>query len=293
MLEFTRVSRWFRVADGYTLRYSNSSRSWRVCAPGGKVLGVVGDVIEAERLANQHADDAATAEAAVSASEEDEPGPPYGPVAAPIEPDLFQYLTEGHGSARMVTEADDDTGDVTMKPCQCLIPTSEIEDGALVVAPCGGEVPNKRAFKPGHDAKLKSTMIKAHRNGGTLIIRDGGSRTETTAKAIAKERGWERFLTDAPARKPRKGKADTANGDDAVFAGDRGELDPESLREPVGASQPARVKVRGAWKDGFVTKVEAGETASSPQAITVSYTNAKRKQVEITLKSDSDKLQLG
>lgn len=179
-----------------------------------------------------------------------------------------------------------------MKPCQCLSPTGETEDGHIIATSCGGEVPNKREFRPGHDAKLKSTLIKAYRSGGTLIVRDGGMRTEASAQEMAKERGWERFLTDAPARKPRKTKA-TAEGNGEVFAGDRGELDPESLREPVGASQPARVKVRGAWKDGFVTRIVAGETASSPQAITVTYQNAKRKNVEVTLPSDSDKLQLG
>lgn len=357
MLEFTRVSRWFRVANGYTLRYSHSGSSWRICAPGGRVLGTVGDLGEAERVANRHAEDAASAEAALSAPEEDEPDPPFdmethpvevrgysdddikqaaadqgigtgaammslifgapyealiappgsepttvpdtvahnNAVLAELDTDMFgglhgrRYLTEGHGSAIMVTETNDDTGDVTMKPCQCLSPTGAVEDDALVVSPCGGEVPNKREFRPGHDAKLKSTLIKAHRAGGKLVILDGGSRTETTAEKLAEERSWTRFLTDAPARKPRKDKADT----DEVFAGDRGELDPESLREPVGASQPAQVKVRGAWKDGFVTKIEAGETASDPQSITVTYTNAKNKQVTVTHPSDSDKLKMG
>ena len=335
MLEFTKVSRWFRVANGYTLRYSHSGKSWRVCAPGGRALGTVGDVGEAERIANQHAEDAAAAEAALSAPE-DEPEPPFDleahpievrgysdadieqaaaeqgisegaamlslamgapyaelsrePMTAPIEPDLFEYLTEGHGSARMVTEANDDTGDVTMKPCQCLIPTGETEDGSIVAAPCGGEVPNKREFRPGHDAKLKSTLLKAFRNGGTVIVREGGARTEASAIELATERGWAQFMTPAPARKARKAaKADEGE----VFAGDRGELDPESLREPVGASQPAQVKVRGAWKDGFVTKIEAGETASSPQLVTVSYMNSKRKTVTVTHPSDSDKLKMG
>lgn len=354
MLEFTRVSRWFHVANGYTLRYSQAGSSWRVCAPGGRVLGTVGDLGEAERVANRHAEDAASAEAALSAPEEDEPDPPFDAETHPVEvrgysdDDIKQtaadqgigegaammslifgapyealvapsgqpdpatipgavaynnaalaeapegrYLTEGHGSARMVAETNDDTGDVTMKPCQCLSPTGAVEDDALVVSPCGGEVPNKREFRPGHDAKLKSTLIKAYRAGGKLVILDGGSRTETTAEKLADERSWTRFLTDAPARKARKGKADTTSTDDAVFAGDRGELDPESLREPVGASQPAQVKVRGAWKDGFVTKIEAGETASGPQLITVTYTNAKRKQVTVTHPSDSDKLKMG
>lgn len=304
MLEFTRVSRWFHVANGYTLRYSQAGNSWRVCAPGGRVLGTVGDLDEAERVANRHAEDAAAAEAALAAPEEDEPDPPFdagthqriSEGAAPPVPDGLhgrRYLTEGHGSARMVAETNDDTGDAIMKPCQCLSPTGAVEDDALVVSPCGGEVPNKREFRPGHDAKLKSTLIKAHRAGGKLVILDGGSRTETTAEKLADERSWTRFLTDAPARKARKGKDDTASTDDEVFAGDRGELDPESLREPVGASQPAQVKVRGAWKDGFVTRIEAGETASAPQLITVSYTNAKRKQVTVTHPSDSDKLKMG
>lgn len=336
MLEFTKVSRWFRVADGYSLRYSTGNRSWRVCAPGGKLLGTVGDVAEGERLANQHAEDEAAATAALTAPEDDPPfdgfhtihnlpvgdrrgveievrgysvddidraaeeqgigvgaamlslamGAPYADlVRSPSEPAASEYLTNGHESARMVTEINDDRGAVTMKPCQCLSPTGQTEDGFIVATPCGGEVPNKRAFRPGHDAKLKSTMIKAHRNGGVVVVRDGGNRTEITAKAIAKERGWERFLTDAPARKT-KAKADGKDNSGVDHADDQ----PDA--EPVGASAPARVKVRGAWKDGFIVRREPAD-GDRPEQVVVSYTNSKRKQVEVAHPVGSDKLQIG
>ncbi len=185
-----------------------------------------------------------------------------------------------------------------MKPCECLNPIEK--DGETVFVPCGGEVPNKRSFRPGHDAKLKSALQFSHRKlDGVMVILDGGMRTETTARKLAKERNWTQFLTDAkPAKAKGDGKDNTGvdHADDQpdaeTFAGDRGELDPETL-EPQGASRPARVKVRGAWKDGYVTKIEAGETTSAPQSVTVTYQNAKRKNIEVTLPSDSDKLQLG
>ena len=58
-----------------------------------------------------------------------------------------------------------------MKPCQCLIMTGDIEDDMPVAAPCGEQVADKKNFRPGHDAKLKSTLIKAFRNGGSLASR--------------------------------------------------------------------------------------------------------------------------
>jgi len=326
MLEFTRVSRWFRVADGYTLRYNSSGQSWRVCAPGGTVVGTVGSVTEAERLANQHAEDRAAADAAVAPVEDDEPEPPFDPVAHPVEVRGYsnadidaaaaeqgigvgaamlslamgasyeelsrrpkdRYLTDGHGSAIMVTETNGDTGEVTMKPCQCLIPTGKTEDGSIVAAPCGSQVPDKRDFKPGHDAKLKSTLIKAHREGGTVIVREGGARTEASAMELAKARGWERFLTAAKPRKAAKPKADGKDNTGVDHADDQPDAE-----EPVGASQPARVKVRSAWKDGFITKIEPGVDDAEPDQITVTYTNGKGKPVELVLPRNSNRLQIG
>ena len=172
-----------------------------------------------------------------------------------------------------------------MKPCQCLIMTGDIEDEMPVAAPCGEQVADKKNFRPGHDAKLKSTLIKAFRNGGSLVIRDGGSRTESSAREVAKRYGWERFLTPAKPKPAKATKADTKT-DPTV--------EMNAAAEPVGASQPAQVQIRGgAWKDGFVTKIVPGDNASDPQMVTVTYTNSKRKQVEVTLPSDSDKLKLG
>lgn len=172
-----------------------------------------------------------------------------------------------------------------MKPCECLSPTGETEDGYIVATPCGGEVPNKRDFRPGHDAKLKSTLIKAFRTGGTLIIRDGGMRTEANPVKMAKERNWEKFLTPAPARKSRKGEGKDNTGVDHAD-------DQPDTETPVGASQPARVKVRGTWKDGFIVRREPAD-GDRPEQVVVSYMNSKKKMVEIAHPADSDKLQLG
>jgi hypothetical protein len=282
-LEFTRVSRWLYIADGYVLRWSMVGNEWTVKEPGGKTIGVAPDLEGAERIAVFYDPNPAGT-----------PGTVAHATAVLAEPDdealhgyEGRYLTDGHVGDKVVEEPDDDEELTTMKTCECLILTGDVDEGAPVTKPCTEQVPDKRAFKPGHDAKLKSVLLKAFRAGDQLVILDGDSRIEIAASKLAADRGWSKFMKPAPERRPRKAKAETE-----VFAGDRGELDPETL-EPVGMSQLARVKIRnGTWKDGVVTKVEPGETASAPQLYTVTYQNASKKAVTVRLPGDSDKLEL-
>ncbi len=275
-LEFTKVSRWMYVADGYVVRWDTVRGGWRVKAPDGTVVGETGrEVEDAKLVANFHAFP-------------DE----YRPPPIPSRTVEIPHLTERHGDVLMVERSnDDDKEPSTMKNCQCLVLTGDSEGDTLVAKPCTEQVPDKRDFKPGHDAKLKSVLLKAYRTGDAIVIVDGSTRTEAVPSILAADRGWSQFMKPAPARKPRKAKADGKDNTGVDHADDQPDVEP-GVTEPAGMSMPARVKVRGAWKDGVVTKVVAGDTASDPQTMTVAYTNGKGKTVSTTLKSNSDKLEL-
>ena len=89
----------------------------------------------------------------------------------------------------------------TPHPCSCL--TADPDDPTTLHARCPRTT--RREFAPGHDATTKATLIRAHRAGGTVtLVGLLGERIETTALAIAATRGWERFLTDAPAKAETK-----------------------------------------------------------------------------------------
>jgi len=65
---------------------------------------------------------------------------------------------------------------------------------------CGCGEPVTRRFKPGHDARLKGTMLRLFRSGEKAKV--------ATAKDVAAENGWEHLLTDQPSTKaPRKAKS--------------------------------------------------------------------------------------
>lgn len=64
---------------------------------------------------------------------------------------------------------------------------------------CGA--PTAREFAQGHDARLKSVLIRHHRSGREIHIVDGGGMISTSADLIAAARGWERFLTPGPPRR--------------------------------------------------------------------------------------------
>lgn len=60
---------------------------------------------------------------------------------------------------------------------------------------CGEEA--GRDFRQGHDAKLKSALIKAHQAGEKVTV---GGRT-ASALAVAERRGWGHFLQRAGKRR--------------------------------------------------------------------------------------------
>src|SRR5262245_13455467 len=62
---------------------------------------------------------------------------------------------------------------------------------------CGcGEFPTRETadFVPGHDAKLKGALVKAHLAGEGFLVRVGDTEVEKTALEVAEERDWEAFL---------------------------------------------------------------------------------------------------
>jgi len=67
---------------------------------------------------------------------------------------------------------------------------------------CGGF--SKEAFLPGHDAKLKAKLIRAHVTGTKVVeVVEGKKRSPITAKEVASRFGWERFLDAAEQRLTR------------------------------------------------------------------------------------------
>lgn len=146
---------------------------------------------------------------------------------------------------------------------------------------CGTNVSKGKQFAPGHDAKYKSVLIKAFRAGGDFAWRDGSMLHHADPMALAKERGWERFLTPAKARKARsslKGK-----GSKAAKAA-QGQAEPDS-DQPVAGFRPCQVKVGRWWKDGNVSAIHADGT------VTVVYSDSKGDQKTITV--DADKVKAG
>jgi hypothetical protein len=55
---------------------------------------------------------------------------------------------------------------------------------------CGEPVANGRPFRQGHDAKLKSSLGRAHKAGQQVAITSDGTRTSSSAEALLRARGW-------------------------------------------------------------------------------------------------------
>lgn len=159
---------------------------------------------------------------------------------------------------------------------------------------CGLQVSTpKREFRPGHDAKLKSVLIRLNRENREFTYREGGVNISTPPMQVARERGWEHFMTPVKPKKVRKVKdADKPNepvestDPREVFSGDRGELDPETLEpteeEPAGF-YPVQVRVRGTWYDGSVVSRTNGKTH-------VAYEDRKGNPREVTVEEGGDRL---
>jgi len=96
-----------------------------------------------------------------------------------------------------------DTKNPTITIDQTAVPVTIVRVPCL----CGcGEIPtrNTAEFVPGHDAKLKALLIKAHLEGTSITITNGEVTREATALEIATERDWDGFLLVAERRATRK-----------------------------------------------------------------------------------------
>lgn len=99
-------------------------------------------------------------------------------------------------------------------PCQCntehlYFQDADDENGEIpVYGPCGRTT--RRQFAIGHDAKLKSVLIKLNRAGHPYLVVQGGVLTDKDPRQVAADRGWERFLTPAKPKAELKAKAKKA-----------------------------------------------------------------------------------
>lgn len=69
---------------------------------------------------------------------------------------------------------------------------------------CRQEVMKGRAFRQGHDARLKGILIRAYLNNVEVTILDGGGALSGSAEGFIRERGWDKFLADSVAKFERK-----------------------------------------------------------------------------------------
>lgn len=161
--------------------------------------------------------------------------------------------------------------------CRCFSVWDELT-GAYVS--CGTEIPIKRTFHPGHDAKYKSVLLKAFRAGEAFSFIDGGVRVDANPMELARERNWEKFMTPAKAKK-LKAKTKDATETPEGKADRPDDVEPASMA----GFHPARFKV-GRWmKDGnIVSRNEDG-------TVTVSYADGKGKTQTLTL--DASKVEEG
>jgi hypothetical protein len=88
--------------------------------------------------------------------------------------------------------------------CQCIVPVKQTDNKVWTYTPCK-EVCNN-VFKQGHDAKAKGQIIRAFRAGVKIIV----NGKTVTPQALAKQFGWEHYLTAAPVRASRAKAAKTS-----------------------------------------------------------------------------------
>lgn len=90
-------------------------------------------------------------------------------------------------------------------------PTAEFP----VFEPCTAET--SRTYAPGHDARLKSLLLKLHRAGQEYHYEQGGLLVTAVPVLVLLERGWIKDRSEADAR-VRKPKAKTETTEDAEAA---------------------------------------------------------------------------
>lgn len=249
LTEYRKISRWLYESDQHRLFKAPNAGRWSVARlPSGLVFGHAVDL-----------------EAAAEVAQRDRRS--------------NQYLTTGHEDDKIVSSSTGDhERDETMatdnkhRTCGCLpdYRNSTDDDGTetRVWLPCDSQIPAKRRFRSGHDAKLKSALIWAYRNGGTIhYSTEEGETLQRDAMEWAKELGWGHFMTLPKASKPK------ADKDDEV---------PEATT--VEGFRPVRVRNRGRWYDGNLVSLTDTEA-------TVSY-EVKGETQQATLPLDSDRLEL-
>lgn len=268
--EWTRISRWLHRSSVHDITWR--SDMWRVTRRA-HVHIEVGTSSHLE-LAKAMADDDADLQAQRRAG-----------MLLPVT-----YLTPGHGHDIMVLEdnnAERTTSEMSeLLKCQCLDryemvddPNDDPNDDTVtqtkVWSGCDQTIARKRQFAPGHDAKLKSTLLKAFRAGEDVTYQDGGMLVSADPMKLAKQRGWAHFMTPAPTKKSKTKEVDLRVSEHVG-----GELKDD---EPAGF-RPARVKYRNQWRDGSIV-------AETLTEVTVEFDN-KGTPKRMTLPLNSEKLEL-
>lgn len=257
MADFEKISRWLYRYGPYTIRAITTSAhgKWRVTR-NGSTLGFAGSLEGATAIVNSDMELAAS---------------PNG------------YLTDGHRRATMVPEVRDDEriSSVTeFNTCKCYSIVSTDDNGGKVHRSCGSTISKRRTFKPGHDAKLKSVLQAAFRNGEDFTYEEDGIVSTVSPVDLAEERGWGHFMTPKP-KKTKKAKADGKDNTGVDHADDQPDIEEKA------GFHPARVKVGRWWKDGHIVSENR-----SDGTVTVAYSD-KKGDHEVTLDKDDEKLEIG
>lgn len=160
---------------------------------------------------------------------------------------------------------------------QADIPESEAFEPYDVYQMCGEKT--ERTFAPGHDAKLKSVLIKCYRAGQDYSYTEGGALIHVSPMVRATALGWAHFLTDAKPKVKRAAKPKADKRDAAEKARQRGhEHDGEEFQPVEHAGfHPVRVKI-GRWV------YDANLDAEDVNSVTVSYQDKKGQTNTATIK---------
>jgi plastocyanin len=168
--------------------------------------------------------------------------------------------------------------------CQCLVPQPEgyiddemIEQGysddthRFYTLGCGKHCSNR--FAQGHDAKLKSELIRAYRDNVEMCIDTGGMLLGTDAVTMADQLGWLHFMTSkaTPARfRPKK---DVPVGIVVL----------DNVGQEISVGDTVEFTYRGRQTQAMIT---SGMIEGERQAVTVAWKNAKGEDRTHTVDAD-------
>jgi hypothetical protein len=187
----------------------------------------------------------------------------------PRKQDIMSSTNNGDGTETIVADGKGKRKSV-LNPCQCWIPAdNQTSTEVWKYTACKETCSN--VFKQGHDAKLKGQIIRAFRAGVKMQLK---GEAAVTPKALAKQYGWEHYLTEAPVRKARTAKPKAAKAVKAAKA-----TKPE--KPYVGAT--ASFTFRGGVAVGRVTGVEGDDVEVVWTAKTGRVMSKTLKASEITV----------